>query len=184
MPGFVAILLMLGFLLPLASAPADFAAFVITRLVVERVSDRAPGPWGLAGHALLAFAGAGFSLLLLAAGLWVVLWLYALVAPAGYGFDPAAWWAAIRADPWLGWPVWVLAALKFLPFFTVLAQVLAVGASHRSAAMRQAVQMLASGAPAAAPARLLLRARLAGWLAAGLVLGLPLVLLALATARP
>jgi hypothetical protein len=181
-PGTVAAFLVMGLFLPLASAAGDLVARLAMQGLARSIAWRWPGLWGLLPYLALALCAAGVAVGVFLAALAGVTWLYTLIAPAKYALTlGSAPWERLW-DPAYGWPIWVLAAVKTLPILDLLIRTLALWVTQRSAALRKAIRLLADRASPASTAEMLIRAHSIGWIAVGLVVAVPLVVLLLAQA--
>lgn len=177
--GIVSTVLLAGLLLPLASAAGDSVAVFVVRLLSRRIAREWPGVWGLLPYLAVAAVGTVLAVAVFLVALVPALWVYTLIGPEGYTLTLGPAPLERLWDPAYGWPVWVLAAVKFLPLLDLLVRSLALCVTQRSAAMQKSIRLLADRASPAATAEMLIRAHSIGWIAVGLLVVVPMVALLL-----
>lgn len=157
--GLLAVVLLLGVILPLSVAPAFFLALVTADRMVERVVNSGYGRWGMTGCGVQALSFAGLSLVLLGFGLAFALWFFAAVGPAAYrpelrSLTDLSTLAAFAS----------LAVVTLSPLLVVPLTALADTIREHSFAMRKARMLLSAKAvPEAEVVRALVRAEATGW---------------------
>lgn len=173
--GFVAAVLLLGVILPVACAPAGFVVIAGTDRLIERIVDSGKLNVMMA-PVTIALLGVGA----LAIGLGGGLSLYAALAPEAYSLNLLSAWEGMLSDPAYAWPVLVLVLITLITPLGILIEGIAREVIYHSKAWHRAVALVESGIKDDATAIAFVHARMAGYSITGLLIGLPVFVLAAA----
>lgn len=175
--GLIALVLLLGLIMPLAIAPAVFVALVCADRMLEDVVNTGYGRWRLPGLAMKAVCFAGLSLVLLGLGMALALWLFSALGPANYQPDVMAFLSGLLSERSMGAPFVILAAVTLWPFLAVPVMALADTLIEYSPSKQTARALLFTKDGSEKDiVRALVWAQVTGWAGALLILGLPILL--------
>ncbi|MCU0803363.1 MAG: hypothetical protein MUD11_16665 [Rhodobacteraceae bacterium] len=181
MGGFVAAVLLLGIILPLACAPAGMIVTAGTDyMIAESIHKGLGSPGSIAVKSILAFCIALVGLVALFIGLWVGLSLYAILAPSDFGLDLALMFPTLWSDPSI---IWIAVFLCLTTIFTpvsLLLEALAKEITQRNTAWQRVLALDAKRQRNEETEAAMVRAEIIGCSITGLAIIVPACLLVLA----
>lgn len=178
MSGFIASILLLGIIMPLACAPAGIIVTTgIDHMIAEIADAGKPSIAALAIKSVLALGIALVGLIVLFIGLWVGLAFYALLAPSGYQLNPGLMSPTLWSDSAMLWIILFLGVTTVLTPITLVIEVLAKEMTRRSKAWQSVCASDFTTQQSEEAAATLLRAEIMGVALTALAMLMPACLL-------